>query len=68
MQSQKEVDSDADTGKSLKPTPSTEINVYVSPHEKGSDGSRLEEEKESKKNTEAPVKRSLFKAYKNYSS
>jgi hypothetical protein len=48
MLSQEEKDSDTDTGKSLKHTP--EINVYVSPHEKSSDGSRLEEEKEATKN------------------
>ena len=68
MLSHEEKDSNTDTGISSVFASSTEINVYVNPHEKASDGSRLEEEKEANKNTEAPVKRSVFKAYKNYSS
>jgi hypothetical protein len=40
----------------------------VNPHEKASDGSRLEEEKDTTKYIDAPVKRSVLKAYKNYFS
>ena len=57
MVSHGEKDSDTDIGKSLKHEPTTEINVYVNPHDKTSDGSRLEEEKEPTKDKEAPVKR-----------
>jgi hypothetical protein len=45
---------------------SKDINVYVNPNEKTSDGSGLEEE--ASKKIGAPVKRSVFRAYKNYSS
>ena len=71
MLSQKEEVSDTGgmrTKLAMPASTSTEIHFYVNPYEKTSDGSRLEEEKEASKNTGAPVKRSVFKAYKNYSS
>ena len=65
---QEKEDSDTDTDQSLKLAPSTKINVYVNPYEKANDGWRQEEEKGATKDKEAPVKQSVFKAYKNYSS
>ena len=68
MLSQKEEVSDTGgmrTKLAMPTSTSTEINVYVNPNEKTSDGSSLEEAKEASKNSGAPVKRSAFKANTN---
>ena len=65
MLSHEEEDSDTDTGISSVFASSTEINVYVNPHEKHNDMSRREKEKESSKYAAAQVKRSLFKDLRN---
>ena len=53
MLSHEEEDSDTDTGISSVFASSTEINVYVNPHEKYNDKSREENAKESSKYVEA---------------
>ena len=65
MLSHEEEDSDTDTGISSVFASSTEINVYVNPHEKHNDIKRREKEKESSKYAAAQVNRSLFKDLRN---
>ena len=65
MLSHEEEDSDTDTGISSVFASSTEINVYVNPHESVNDERKQGKEKEAAKRTEAQAKRSLFKSLRN---
>ena len=65
MLSHEDDDSDSDTGISSKFASSTEINVYVNPHENVKQAWGEEKEKEMVKHKDAHVKRSLFKNIKN---
>ena len=65
MLSHEEEDSDTDNGISSVFASSTEINVYVNPHEKDNEDSRREKERKSAKYSEAQVKRTVFQALRN---
>ena len=64
MLSHEEDDSESDT-ESSKFTCSTEINIYVNPHERVNDVENEKDAKDAFEKNEACVKRYLFKNLKN---